>query len=46
MSARITQRGKEEMSAETVIHYMINAALFGLAIGAVAAIVAIFVAPK
>ena len=39
-------RRKEEMTQETLVNYMINAALFGLALGAVAAIVAIYVAPK
>ena len=46
MSARNEQRREELMSADTIIHYMINAALFGFATGAAAAIVAIFVAPK
>jgi hypothetical protein len=46
MSARNEQRREEWMSTDTIVHYMINAALFGLATGAAAAIVAIFVAGK
>jgi hypothetical protein len=46
MSAPNKQRKEEEMSTDTVVQYMINAALFGLATGAAAAIIAIFIAPK
>ena len=46
MSARNPQRREGWMSNDTLVHYMVNAALFGLATGAAAAIIAIFVAPK
>ena len=46
MSAPNQQKKEDWMSPDTIVHYMINAALFGLATGAAAAIVAIFIAPK
>ena len=46
MSAQNKQPREEWLSTDTIVHYMINAALFGLATGAAAAIIAIFVAGK
>ena len=46
MSARNQQRREQLMSTDTLIQYAINAALFGFATGAAAAIIALFVAPK
>ena len=44
MQARNQLPRKTEMSTETVIQYMINAGILGLATGVAAAIVAYFVA--
>lgn len=46
MSAQNEQPREGWMSTETLVQYMINAAVTGLATGAFAAIVALFVAGK